>query len=72
MLLFIEYIIRYHHLLSNLVQKYIVYKFWETVSDKEYIIDYYKYKDLTEYSGIFINLLLFNLLLCNGFFKRLL
>ena len=38
-----QYLIRYHHLLSNLVQKYIAYKFWETVSDKESIIDYYKY-----------------------------
>ncbi len=41
--LFMEFLMRYHHLLSNLVQKYIAYKFLETVSDKEYIIDYYKY-----------------------------
>lgn len=41
--LFMEYLMRYHHLLSNLVQKYIACKFWETVSDKEYIVDYYKY-----------------------------
>ncbi|MBP3924740.1 hypothetical protein J6E39_05805 [bacterium] len=41
--LFMEYLMRYHHFLSNLVQKYIACKFWETVSDKEYIVDYYKY-----------------------------
>lgn len=41
--LFIEYLIRYHHLLNNFVQKYIACKLWDMLLDKEYILDYYKY-----------------------------
>lgn len=41
--LFMEYLIKYHHLLNNFVQKYIAYKFGEMLLDKEYIWDYYKY-----------------------------
>lgn len=36
------YLIRYHHLLNNLIQKYIANCFWDTESDKEYIEAYCK------------------------------
>lgn len=41
--IFMNKLIQYHHLLNNLVQKYIAYKFWNAEPDKNYVESYYKF-----------------------------